>query len=371
VSLAVTSDRIAARAVVGIAALLFACGSAQAEEITGRRLDLKLPERLARGHAHMQIRTGLGFTPGAGSRSEFGMLLQPQLEARSGGFGNLFAVATTTGGVLGRDADAAVAVPVLDTERLTGLKQVYGGWSSGSLLGALGEDALTITAGREAVEDGGGILNWFAGAEACDTGCWLQRRASGFRSLSANLSVGSIHQRVFYATSMESEDAPSYVGMRTAMTGSPLEIASGLAASVREDSVDIGDRHLLGRISASYKFGEVLPWSPVLSGGYDVAWSVPQHGSLRPSALNPGEPGKAVELGLSVQPAATTTLSAGYRAALSEGWVHGIDASAGWRPAGGPTLRLQAQVSAVPSSPARPEETELQGTLDGSLNLSF
>ena len=361
----VTSAWIAARAGVA-AAMLFVCGSAQAEEITGRRLELKLPEPLSRGQARMQIRTGLDFTPDAGSRGEFGMLLQPRLEARSGSLGNVFAVATATGGVLGSDADATVAVPVLDTERLTGLKQVYGGWSSGSLLGGLGEDALTVTLGRETIEDGGGVLNWFSGTEACDTGCWLRRQATGFNSMSGNLRLGAVQQHVFYATSIDSEEAPDLAGMRTSLTGSAFEIASGLAASVREEPLAVGDRQVLGRISGSYKLGEAMPWSPVLSAAYGYAWSAPPHGEL-----DPVEAGKAVELGLSFQPASTTTVSAGYRAALSESRAHGIDAAAEWRPAEGSTLRLKAQVLAVRPSPAQPEEPELQGALNGSLDLSF
>jgi hypothetical protein len=366
----VTSAWTAARAGL-VAATLFACESAQAEEITDKRLDLKLPDRLSRAQARMQIRTGLDFTPGAGSASELGMLLQPRLDARSAALGNVFAVATTTGGVVGNEANAAVAVPVLDTDRLTGLKQAYAGWSSGSLLAALGEDALTVTLGRETIEDGGGVLNWFSGTEACDTGCWLRRQATGFNSMSGTLRLGAVQQRVFYATSIDSEEAPDLAGMRTALTGSAFEIASGLAASVREGPLALGDRQVLGRISGSYKLGEAMPWSPVLSAAYGYAWSAPPHGPLETGGTDPAPSVREIELGVSLQPAPATRLAAGYSTALSESWVHGVNATAEWRPAAGPALRLKGQVSTTYPPAGQPEAAELQATLTGSLDLSF
>ena len=353
--------------------MLLACGLAQAEEITEKRLHLRLPEHLSRGQAGVQIRTGFDYTPGAGNESEFGVLLQPRLDARSGIYGHFFAVATTTGGVLG--SDAASADPMLSNPGMTSMKQFYGGWSSGSLLGGLGEDALTVSVGRETVEDGGGILNWFSQPDSCDTGCWLRRRATGFRSLSANLTAGAIQQRVFYATSIASEGVPNFAGMSTTVTGSALEVGAGFAGSVQEDPLAFGSDHVLGRIGASYKLGEALPWSPVLSSGYVFAWRMPEEGvadlteAEDPTAYARGA--RVVELGLSIQPAEKIRVKTGYSSEISERWLHGVDASAEWRPTGALALRMQGRISEADPEYGQPEDAEREASLNGTLDVSF
>ena len=343
---------------------------AQAEEID-KNLNLRLPEHLSRGHARVEIRTGLDYSPGESAESEFGVLLQPRVDAHTKSYGNVFAIATTTGGVIGGDASAD---PMLGSQSLTGLKQLYGGWSSGSLFGALGEDALTISLGRESVEDGGGILSWFAGAEDCDTGCWLQRRSTGFRSVSASLTAGPIQQRIFYATSVEANESPSFAGTRTTLTRSALEVSAGFAASVEENAPAVGEDPILSRLSASYKLGELLPWSPVLSSGYGFALGLPDDGQVHftdaedPAAYAWGA--RTVELGVSIEPIETMTFKAGYSSALSEAWLHGVDASAEWRPLGGLALRLQGRVSEA-GSDIQPEDVEREASVNGSLDMSF
>jgi hypothetical protein len=367
----VTSRRAAACARAAFAAALFACGAAQAEEIGYKRLELRLPEHLSRGDAHMQIRTGLGYAgPGAGS--EFGALLQPRIDARYGALGNVFAVATTTGGVQTGGAESIDTMP--EDRHLTEVKQLYAGWSSGSLLGALGDDALTLSAGREAIEDGGGILNWFSPAESCDTGCWLRRRSTGFRTFSANLAAGAVQQRVFYATNLEAADAPGYAGMRTTVTGSSFEVLAGVAAPIGEHRPAIDDRPMVGRISASYKLGEALVWSPVLSSAYGFALSTPQDGLDAQTLDDPlahGGRARTFELGLSLQPGAGTTLKAGYSGAMSENWLHALDAAAEWRPARGMALRVLGRVFEADLRDGQPQDIEREASLNGSVDLAF
>jgi hypothetical protein len=346
--------------------LLVAGGSAQAEEITEKNLNVRLPEGFSRGQARVQIRTGFDYTPGEAAGSEFGVLVQPRLDARSETYGHVFAVATTTGGV-----NAASADPMLEDQGLTGLKQLYGGWSSGSLLDGLGEDALTISIGHETIEDGDGVLSWFSGADACDTGCWLRRQATGFRSFSASLTSGAIQQRVFYA-STDSEDSSSFAGIRTTVTGSVLEVGAGFVASIEEDTLAVTDDPVLGRLSASYKLRDILPWSPVLSSGYGFAFRMQDSIEFTDAEISPVYPWgeRTVDLGLSIQPVDTMTLKAGYSSALSESWLHGVDASAEWRPVGGLALRLEGRLSeADPRSET--DEAEREAALNGSVDLRF
>lgn len=366
----VTSRR-AACAWAAFAAALLAYETAQAEEIGHKRLEVRLPEHLSRGDAHMQIRTGLGYAgPGAGS--EFGALLQPRIDARYGALGNVFAVATTTSGVQAGGVESVATMP--EDRKLTEVKQLYGGWSSGSLLGALGDDALTLSAGREGIEDGGGILNWFSPSESCDTGCWLSRRSTGFRTFSANLAAGAVQQRVFYATSVDAADAPGYAGMRTTVTGSALEILAGVAAPVGEHRPAIDDRPMVGRISASYKLGEALVWSPVLSSAYGFAVSMPQNGSDAEALDDPlayGGRARTFELGLSLQPGGSISFKAGYSGAMSESWLHALDAAAEWRPAGGMALRLLGRVFEADLRDGQPQDIAREASLNGSVDLAF
>ncbi len=79
---------------------------------------------------------------------------------------------------------------------------------------------------------------------------------------------------------------------------------------------------------------------------------------------------RTVDLGLSIQPVDTMTLKAGYSSALSESWLHGVDASAEWRPVGGLALRLEGRLSeADPRSET--DEAEREAALNGSVDLRF
>ena len=79
---------------------------------------------------------------------------------------------------------------------------------------------------------------------------------------------------------------------------------------------------------------------------------------------------RTVDLGLSIHPADTMTFKAGYSSALAASWLHGVDASAVWRPVGGLALRLEGRLSeADPRSDG--DEADREAALNGSLDLRF
>src|SRR5437667_2077253 len=84
------------------------------------------------GGTSLQVRTGVSHT----SSSDFGALLQPRFDGRSDHYGHFFAIAATTSGVKpGADQASPTA---FDLAGASNVKQLYGGWSSGRLFGALG-----------------------------------------------------------------------------------------------------------------------------------------------------------------------------------------------------------------------------------------
>ena len=85
-------------------------------------------------------------------------MLQPHLESRSEKHGRLFLTGTALRAVT-RTAGEAPSI-LLDQAGAVGLKQVYGGWSSGRLLGWFGEDAVTLSFGREVVQHDTGTIAW-------------------------------------------------------------------------------------------------------------------------------------------------------------------------------------------------------------------
>ena len=162
--------------------------------------------------------------------------------------------------------------------------------------------------------------------------------------------------------------------MRTTVTGSALEVLAGVAAPVGEHRTAIDDRPTVGRISASYKLGEALLWSPVFSSAYGFAVSMPQNGSDAEPLDDPldyGGRARTFELGLSLQPGAGISLKAGYSGAMSESWLHALDAAAEWRPARGMAVRLLGRVFEADLGDGQPQDVAREASLNGSVDLTF
>ena len=293
------------------AALLLACGVAQAEEIAGRRFDFPIPERLSRSGGELQMRAGVGYATGA--EEELGVLLQPRLEARSDSYGRLFGTATTTGGF--RHSPARPSGADLGKPADASIKQAYAGWSSGSLLSAFEEDALTLSFGREGVDDGSGTIHWSAQGDSCDAGCWLSRRPTRFQSLSAKLRVREFQGQVFHLRSLDVAEFPDFAGTSAVIEASALRLGAGWASPVREDRFELDPARGYGRLEASYEFTELLPWSTALSAGYGFVSGGPADQeadtdqSIPVALMYAGAPmayvggNRVAEIGIAIEPA--------------------------------------------------------------------
>ena len=133
-----------------------------------------------------------------------------------------------------RDQDRrnSSAPAAFDLAGSSNVKQLYGGWSSGRLFGRLGEDALTLSFGRETFDEGDGALQFGAADNSCDTGCWLQRRSSRLNSTAAKLKTGALQGRVFYFERTESRPAPALGGISASASASALSVGASYAQVV-------------------------------------------------------------------------------------------------------------------------------------------
>ena len=101
---------------------------------------------------------------------------------------------------------------------------------------------------------------------------------------------------------------------------------------------------------------------------------MPQNGSDAEPLDDPldyGGRARTFELGLSLQPGAGISLKAGYSGAMSESWLHALDAAAEWRPARGMAVRLLGRVFEADLGDGQPQDVAREASLNGSVDLTF
>lgn len=157
-------------------------------------------------------------------------------------FGGLSAVASATRG----DGDAAGLTP--DNPEDVDLEDAYVGWRSGTVFSGLGEDAVTLSAGRQGfqVSDGFLISSGYID-QGKDGAFWLApRRAFAFAGL-AQFDVGGFHGDLFHLRTENTIDVIDY-SLDTRATGGNLEYTAeglgtigGLYMHLGESDVDTRD----------------------------------------------------------------------------------------------------------------------------------
>jgi hypothetical protein len=242
---------------VSIAAVtLITANTALAGQIAERRLGMQS------GHNSIQMHAALASVTEGDPK--LGAVFQPRADWRGGPLGRLFTNATAFR-IVTRPAAEGRAI-VLEAPYAIGLKQLYGGWSSAGLLGALGEDALTISVGREVVHDPTGSIGWETNPFGCDAYCWMQRQPTEFHTTTMTLRVGPGHGRLFILRPREGDVTASMAGAETKLSIERFSVAAGLV-SRRPDDAELGPaRH--GFVKLGYDFSGALPWSPTLAVGY-------------------------------------------------------------------------------------------------------
>lgn len=372
-----TSSKPAALLVLAVMAALFAVSSARAEQITEKLLSFPTLEHVSGGKAQLQMRAGYA----AGSDTNIGALLQPRMDFHSGTYGRFFAAGTSTSG-LSRSATAPSAI-ALEDGTLVNLKQLYGGWSSGRLFGGLGEDALTLSFGHETIEDGRGTLTWAEERESCDAACWLGRTTTGTRSLSARLKTGSVQGQTFYLQSRAPEGSPAVAGMSATLNGSALGLGAGVAGLVREDPLAIERGSIFSRLEGSYRFSEVLPWSPTLTSGYGVVWGKAEESSSIPviPVHVGGEAGEPLEyirgngvaqIGFSAHPVETLKLQAAYETLVCDRRAQGVKLAAEWRASQRLSFQMLGGLSDTGTQFSAPSSTrDTEAGLSATVKLGF
>jgi hypothetical protein len=333
------------------------------------------------GGTSLQLRAGVSHTPS----SDFGALLQPRFDGRSDYYGHFFAVAATTSGVKpGVDQTAPTA---FDLAGSGNVKQLYGGWSSGHLFGALGEDALTLSIGRETFGNGNGTLMFGAGDSSCDTDCWLQRRSSRFNSMAAKLKTGPLQGRVFYLESDQSKTLPALGGISASASASALSVGGSYAEMMPRNDPSTSSEGAYGLLGASYKLAGLLPWSPTVSYGYSFVSGTPdalvddgahpisassvlaQSCSAGPLQYLSGN--SMAQIGLTLQPTQNLKLGASYANQAWDSRVQGLDLSAEWKPKAGLSLGMQGGIAEADPELLAPDATSHEARLAGTLKVAF
>jgi hypothetical protein len=329
----------------------------------------------------LQVRAGVSHS----STSDVGALLEPRLDGRTDHYGHFFAVAATTSGTRpGVDQSTSAA---FDLAGPSNVKQLYGGWSSGRLLGGLGEDALTLSFGRETFDEGNGTLQFGASDNSCDTDCWMQRRSSRFNSMAAKLRTGPLQSRVFYLESTESRSTPALGGISASASASALSVGASYAELVPGNDPNTSTQGAYGLLGASYKFANLLPWSPTLSYGYTFVSGTPDalvddgaHPVYASSALvDPADSsplqylsGNSIaQIGLMLQPRQTLKLGATYANQAWDGRMQALDLCAEWKPSAGLSLGMQGGIAQADPALLGPDATSHEARLAGTVKITF
>jgi len=329
----------------------------------------------------LQLRAGVSHS----SSSDVGALLEPRFDGRTDHYGHFFAVAATTSGT--KSAADQSSPTAFDLSGSNNVKQIYGGWSSGRLFGALGEDALTFSVGRETFDEGNGTLQFGASDNTCDTDCWVQRRSSRFNSMAAKLKTGPLQGRVFYLENTDSRATPALGGISASASASALSVGASYAEVVPRNDPSTSTEGAYGLLGASYKFAGLLPWSPTLSYGYTFVSGTPDalvddgaHPVYASSALvEPADSsplqylsGNSIaQIGLAVEPLQTLKLGATYANQAWDGRMQALDLSAEWKPKAGLSLGMQGGIAQADPELLGPDATSHEARLAGTLKVAF
>jgi hypothetical protein len=324
----------------------------------------------------LQLRAGVSHS----SPSDVGALLQPRFDGRNDHYGHFFAVAATTSGT--KSAAGQTAPSAFDLAGSSNVKQLYGGWSSGRLFGRLGEDALTLSFGRETFDEGDGALQFGAADNSCDTDCWLQRRSSRFNSTAAKLKTGPLQGRMFYLESTESRSAPALGGISASASASALSVGASYAQVVPGSDPNTPSEGVYGVLGASYRFAGLLPWSPILSYGHTFVSGTQgrlvDDGSASSALAQSAIGGRRecvdgssiAQIGLAVQPLQRLKLGASYANKGWDGRMQALDLSAEWKPGPGISFGMQGGIAQADPQPLGPELAS-DAHLAGTLKLAF
>lgn len=346
--------------------------AALAEQLAAKQLGIRA------GDATLQLRAGLGSV--ADADQKLGAVLQPRIESSTRGLGRLFTGATAFG-IVNRPAGEEPGI-MLVAPRAIGLHQLYAGWSSAMLLGGLGEDAVTVSFGREVVEDGTGTIGWEMNQHGCDAACWIRRRPTEIHTTTLTLKVRSIQGRVFLARDDVDELARSHAGVEAKLTATPLLLAGGFVSANEE--IRFGESGGHGFAEAGYDFTDLLHWSPKLifryhfidsgNGNGDTAGDQVLAPLLRTIAssgdLPPITRGSASDLRLVFRPRDHLGIELLYLHAFASG-RHDLRLYAEHGPTDGMSLRVGGSVS-LGEHDGRPLAfTTAEESLEAVVSLSF
>jgi hypothetical protein len=352
-----------------MAITLMTAQAAGAGQIAERRLGIQS------GHNSIHMRAALASL--AEGDQKLGAVFQPRADWRGERLGRLFTSATAFGTV-SRPAGAGQGI-LLEAPYLIGLKQLYGGWSSAGLLGGLGEDAVTISFGREVVNDPTGSMGWETDPFGCDAHCWLQRQPAEYHTTTLTLRLGPGHSRLFLARPHQGDGMPSMTGVETKLSVEHLSVAAGLVSGPEDAAHGTARR---GFVKLGYDFSEILPWSPTLTVGYHHLNAASLAGTADGQTLPPllrtldscahclpwTAGGSAADLRLVFRPRDHLTLEAFYLRTFSKEVEHDLELSL-WRELrAGVSWRVGGSVS-LSETPGQP--LEAINSLEATVSLSF
>ncbi|HXV23967.1 MAG TPA: hypothetical protein VED46_06890 [Alphaproteobacteria bacterium] len=351
-----------------LAPLCLAGPAARAEQVTEKRVDLTVPDLQAVGDARLQLRAALSAAEeGAGS------LFQPRLETRSPYYGGIFAAASTASAVM-TGAEGESSDIRFDGRGMAWLKQVYAGWSSGALLGALGEDAVSLSFGREMADDGTGLLEWDADPDRCAADCWMRRQPAQFDSATMTVKHGPGRLRLFHLQGKD-KDNLRLGGLDARLMPGPLIVGASYFRPIDRATEGADLAADWGQGELGYDLAHLAPWSPIVTVRYRVARGQVA-GDALPLALNLGageplalaEEGASADLRLTLRPRAPLRLDLLYASRSSIGSAHEFVVQAEESPRPGVSLRMGGGL-ATPAADL--EEDALEKRVSVALALSF
>ncbi len=320
------------------------------------------------GDARLQLHAALN-----AASEGVGSVVQPRLETRSPHYGSVFAAASTASAVT-RTEGEPTAIHV-DGHGMAWLKQVYAGWSSGPLLGALGEDAVSLSVGREMVDDGTGVLEWDVDPSRCDANCWMRRQPAEFGGATATVTHGPGQLRLFHLQG-EANGHPKLAGLGARLSPGSLILAANYVKPIDRAAAGTDLAADWGQGELGYDLGDLAPWSPSVSVRYQLARGHQVATGALPSALSLGAgealslagEGAAVDARLTLHPRAPLRLDLLYANRSSAGPAHEFALRAEETPRPGVFFHMGGSL-AMPAGGL--EEDAVEKRFSAGLALSF
>lgn len=177
-----------------------------------------------RFRAQFGIRAGLGYVAtadtnfGAGFEGDDNVdygegFIQPRLDlSLNTGAGQLSGAASVIGAATRSDGDPGGFTS--DNPEDVDLEHLFLGWSSGSLFPALGDDAVSLSVGRQDFRIGDGFIIWDGNFDTGkDATYWLAPRTAFSQTALASLNIEPVHGDVFYLKGDHDQDDSELAGL--------------------------------------------------------------------------------------------------------------------------------------------------------------